>query len=253
MGKGPVATTYRAAVLDATLEAMRAAALGSTDAGGYFPAMYARVTRRVIDDAAAGRFTDGARMARFVVEFADRYFDARADPPAAAKCWRGSFDVAGDASLLVVQHLLIAINAHVNFDLPQTVVRLVDGGAGPVAIRPDFDAVNEVLADTYDEIMGDLDRVTRWTSKAAAYGGGRVFNFSLRAARQQAWRAATRLAAETEAERRDDVAMLDELVAVLAFMVTRPSVPARWLVPILRRLETREPERVIRSLLGPLA
>ena len=62
-------------MLDDTLEAMRAAALGSTDAGGYFPAMYARVTRRVIDDAAAGRFIEGARMANFVAEFADRYFD----------------------------------------------------------------------------------------------------------------------------------------------------------------------------------
>jgi hypothetical protein len=240
-------------VLNDTLEGMRAAALGSTDAGGYFPAMYARVTRRVIDDAAAGRFIDGARMANFAVEFANRYFTARAEPSAAAKCWRGSFAVAGDRSLLVVQHLLIAINAHVNFDLPQTVVQLVDGGAGLAAIRPDFEAVNDVLAETYDEIMEDLDRVTRWTSKAASRGGGPVFNFSLRAARRQAWRAATRLAAETETERRHDVALLDELVAVLAYMVTRPTAPVRWLVPVLRRLETREPDRVIRALLGPLA
>ncbi len=49
-----VPTAYRAAVLDATLAALRTAALDSTDAGGYFPAMYARVTRRVIDDAEAG-------------------------------------------------------------------------------------------------------------------------------------------------------------------------------------------------------
>jgi hypothetical protein len=27
----------------------------------------------------------------------------------------------------------------------------------------------------------------------------------------------------------------------------------RWLVPLLRRLETREPEKVTRALLGPLA
>jgi hypothetical protein len=232
---------------------MRAVALGATDGAGYFPAMYARVTRRVIDDAATGRFTDGARMATFVVEFANRYFDARAEPSSAAKCWRGTFAVAGDPALLVIQHLLIGINAHINFDLPQAVVRLGDGGAGLVAIRPDFDAVNDVLADTYDEIMTDLDRVTRWTSKAATHGGGPVFNFSLRAARQQAWRAATRLAAETDSERRHDVAVLDELVAVVAFTVTRPTVPVRWLVPILRRFETREPDRVIRALLGPLA
>ena len=239
-------------MLDDTLAALREAALGSADAAGYFPAMYARVTRRVIDDVEAGRFVDGARMARFVDEFAHRYLDARAEPASAAKCWRGSFDVAGDPSLLIVQHLLIAINAHVNFDLPQAVVHAVDGGAALSAIRPDFDAVNDILAATYDDLMGDLDRVTRWTSRAAAGGGGRIFNFSLRAARDQAWRAAVRLAAEPDTARRGDLARLDELVAVLAFAVTRPTRPVRWLVPLLRRLETREPERVTRTLLGPL-
>jgi hypothetical protein len=248
-----VPAAYRAVVLGDTLEAMRAAALGANDGGGYFPAMYARVTQRVIDDAEAGRFADDARMAAFVVEFANRYWDARADPSSAARCWRGSFDVAGDPALLIVQHLLLGINAHVNFDLPQAVVRLVDGGAELDGIRPDFEAVNGILAATYDDIMSDLDRVTRWTSKAGASGGGWIFNFSLRAAREQAWRASVRLAGETEPARRDDLALLDDLVAVLAFLVTRPKPPVRWLVPLLRRLETRDPDRVIRALLGPLA
>jgi hypothetical protein len=240
-------------MLDDTLEALRGVALGSVDGGGYFPALYARATRRVMDDADAGRFVDGPRMATFVAGFASRYLDARADPATAARCWRGSFDVGEDASLLIVQHLLLGINAHVNFDLPQTVVGLVDAGAEFAAIRPDFDAVNAILAVTYDDVMGDLGRVTRWTSKAAAGGGGRIFNFSLRAARDQAWRAALRLGAEADAARRDDLVRLDGLVAALAFMVTRPTRPVRWLVPLLRRLETREPEKVTRALLGPLA
>ncbi len=121
------------------------------------------------------------------------------------------------------------------------------------AIRPDFDAVNDILAATYDDLLGDLDRVTRWTGKAAARGGGLIFNFSLRAARDQAWRAAVRLSAENEATRRVDIAQLDEWTAVLAFLVTRPSPPVRWLVPLLRRLETRDPRQVTTTLLGPLA
>jgi hypothetical protein len=84
------------------------------------------------------------------------------------------------------------------------------------------------------------------------HGGGRVFNFSLRAAREQAWRASVRLVAEDETVRRDDLAVLDEMVAALAFLVTRPTRPVRWLVPLLRRLETRDPETVTRALLGPL-
>ena len=96
-------------------------------------------------------------------------------------------------------------------------------------------AVTYILAATYDDLIGDLGRVSRWTGKAAARGGGLIFNFSLRAARDQAWRAAVRLSAEDAATRRVDIAQLDAWVAVLAYLVTRPSPPVRWLVPLLRR------------------
>ncbi len=160
----------------------------------------------------AGHFVDNARMARFVVGFADRYLDARAEPSTAAKCWRGCFDVAGDRSLLIVQHLLIAINAHVNFDLPQAVVQLVDDGAELAAIRPDFDAVNDILAATYDDLLGDLDRVTRWT----AQGGGPRWrlDLQLQPARRPVIRRGGRRCASpprTEPTRRVDIAQLDEL------------------------------------------
>lgn len=240
-------------VLDRTLDSLIEAALAAPDASGHFPAMYARVTRRVLDDAAAGRFTDAARMHAFVERFADRYLDARRSPSTAPRCWRASFDVAGDGSLLVVQHLLLGINAHVNLDLALTVVDLADDGQPLAAIRPDFDAVNRVLADVYHDLLADLDRATRWAARADAIGGGRVFDFSLRRARDQAWQAAARLHPLDRAAREREVARIDELVAVVAYLVANPGVPARWLVALARRFETRDPRRVTRMLLGPLA
>jgi hypothetical protein len=240
-------------MLDETLDLLRAKALAATDAGGYFPALYARVTRRVMADAVAGRFNDGQRMAAFVGSFAARYLDARDDQVHAPACWRASFAVTGDASLLVVQHLFLGINAHVNFDLPQTVVTLADATGDLSSIRPDFDGINDVLHDTYNDVMGDLNRVTRWTGTVAALGGGHLFNFSLRDARGQAWRTAERLHAETPDARLTDVGELDEVVSVLAYLVTRPTVPFRWLASIARRLEAHDPARVTRALLGPLA
>lgn len=126
-------------VLDETLESLRATALAASDAGGYFPALYSRVTRRVMADAAAGRFADGERMGAFVRGFAARYLDARNGPVPAPACWQASFAMTGDASLLVVQHLFLGINAHVNFDLPQTVVNPADMRGDLASIRPDFD------------------------------------------------------------------------------------------------------------------
>lgn len=240
-------------MLDRTLQALVEVALSAHDAQGYFPAMYARVTRRVLDDAAAGRFADPERMQRFVAGFADRYLRAHADPAAAPRCWRAHFDTAGDTSLLVVQHLLLGINAHVNHDLAPTVADLVDAGATLAAVRPDFDAVNDVLAEVYRDLVHDLDRVTRWTAWADAYGGGRLFKFSLTRARSQAWQAAVRLSALDADARRSDLAAIDELVAVVAYLVTRPVAPVRLLARVLRRLENQDAPTVTRALLGPLA
>jgi hypothetical protein len=161
--------------------------------------------------------------------------------------------VAGDRQLLVVQHLLLGINAHVNLDLPLTVVALADRTGDLTGIRPDFDAVNEVLRLTYDEVLRDLDRVTRWTGRVATSGGGHLFNFSLRAARDQAWRAAISLHRLDAAGRAAEGEALDRLVCVLAHLVGRPTAPFRWATPLVRRLETRHPPAVTRALLGPLA
>jgi hypothetical protein len=99
-------------------------------------------------------------------------------------------------------------------------------------------------------VLHDLDRVSRWTNEVATLGGGRLFNFSLRVARDQAWGAAGRLypldadgAAAYRAE-------LDRLVSVLAFLVTRPVLPLRLLLPLARRLEERDPRTVTAALLG---
>ena len=66
---------YRRAMLTGTIEALRTVAQTSDDAGGYFPAMYARVTGRVEQAAADGPIGDREQMERFAREFAARYLE----------------------------------------------------------------------------------------------------------------------------------------------------------------------------------
>ena len=254
-----------APVLGPTIEELRAVALAADDAGGFFAAMYARVTDRVQGAIADGRFGDGARMARFARTFADWYVGPRHGTRALPDCWKAADDVSDDRRLLIVQHLLLGMNAHVNHDLPQVVVELAgagqpDGAADEPSLdgslddlRPDFDAINDILAATQPEILRDLGRVAGWTQLAVAWGGGRVFNFSLARARDQAWGSAERLHRAGANDRRADVAELDRLVTVLAHLITRPSAPVSWLLPIPRWLEEDDPRLVTRQLLGHLA
>lgn len=232
--------------LDETVDDLRGIALGAADATGYFPALYARVTAEVARRVAAGAFEDGERMVRLATTFAGYYVKAFRREVPRPRCWQATWDVCGDGRLLIVQHLLLGINAHINHDLPSAVVD-VD------APHADFLAVNEVLGSVYQVVLRDLDGVARWTNEAARLGGGRLFNFSLHVARDQAWGASRRLLPLDAAGRAAYMRELDELVSVLAYLVTRPAFPASVVVPLLRRLEQRDPVAVTRALLGPLA
>jgi hypothetical protein len=240
-------------VLGATIERLRSEALGADGADGYFAAMYARVTDRVQTAITDGRFGDGERTARFARSFADWYIGPRDGTRPVPACWKAGHDVAADRRLLIVQHLVLGINAHVNHDLPQVVVELAGAEDSLDVLRPDFDAINDILAETLPDILRDLGRVAGWTQVAASWGGGRAFNFSLGRARRQAWQCAERLQRADDVARAREVAELDRLVSVLAYLITRPSAPISVLLRVPRWLEPDDPHVVTSRLLGHLA
>ena len=215
--------------------------------------MYARVTDRVQTAINDGRFGDGERMARFTRTFADWYLGPRDGTRVLPGCWKAATDVGGDHRLLIVQHLLLGINAHVNHDLPQVVVELADDDLSLESLRPDFDAINDILAETQPDILRDLGRVSGWTQLIASRGGGQVFNFSLGRARAQAWQSAERIHRLDETAQASEVAELDRLVSVLAYLITQPSAPVASLLAIPRWFEPDDPRVVTSRLLGHLA
>ena len=233
------------------MDELRELALGAGDAAGFFPAMYVRVTEDIAARIRAGEFADGERMARLIDAFAGHYIGARTGHIAVPRCWQATWDVAGDDHLLIVQHLLLGANAHINHDLALAVVEVAADVGGLESLHGDFHAINDVLAASFAGVMRDLDRVSRWVGAATALGGGRVFNFSLRVARARAWGAAQRLAALDDEARRDYEDELDQLVSVLAYLITRPVFPLGLGVWLARRFEQHDAATVTRTLLGP--
>src|SRR5580693_372649 len=87
---------------------------------GYFPALYRQVTLQVKQGIAQGFFDDGPRMQRLDTTFANRYlaaYEAFRAGGAATGCWQFAFTATQDDRLIILQDLLVGINAHVNFDL----------------------------------------------------------------------------------------------------------------------------------------
>ena len=240
-------------MLTATIDELRSVALAADDASGYFPAMYARITKAVEIAAGEGRFADGPRMEAFARAFAAWYPRIGHDHARVPGCWQAAFDVAGDGRLMIVQHLLLGINAHVNHDLPQVVVELAPRGTDVDVLRGDFDAVNRILAESLPMVLRSLGSVSRWVNTAAVFGGTQLFDFSLKVARRRAWEAAERMLPLDDADRAGYVAELDRLVRVLAYLVANPGPVSKLAVALGRRCEDHDPRRVTTQLLGPLA
>ncbi len=99
------------------------------DGRRFFHATYLRTTRAVADEIERGGFLDGAWLERWDLVFADLYLDAldadlRGEP--VSRPWRIAFDAARDRpDLPPLRHVLLGMNAHINYDLPQALIAVI--------------------------------------------------------------------------------------------------------------------------------
>jgi hypothetical protein len=129
---------------------------------------YLRTTAAVGKAVRDGFFEDGAWVERWDVAFAELYIDAHdADRESRAddvpRPWRLAFDA--DPGLPPLRHVLLGINAHVNYDLPQAMLAVID--------RADFK--DQALLDRRHRDHERIDAVlaSRVTAEDQALGGAR--------------------------------------------------------------------------------
>jgi hypothetical protein len=218
---------------------------------GLFAIMYAGVTSEVRRCCTDGTFGEPARMERFVAAFAGRYLsahDAWRDGRPTTRSWVTAFDTATRWRPVVLQHLLLGVNAHINLDLGIVAADLAGGPAGLPALRPDFEAVNDVLASMVDTSQAAMGSVSPWFGVADRLGARNdeaVIRFSLRRARTQAWAFAQRLAALVAAERPAEIERVDVAVDALARRILHPGAV---ITTGLFAARLREPWRATRAL-----
>jgi hypothetical protein len=176
----------------ALLEPMEAA----RDRRRYFHATYLRTTIAVAGEITRGRFADAEWVERWDVVFADLYLDALEAHLAGrttSRPWAIAF--GAPVGLPPLRHVLLGMNAHINYDLPQALVAVIsdeqfDDPALLARRRADHQAIDEVLAarvaaedDELTRLSGPgplLDRLLRPASRLAT-------KRFLREAREKVW------------------------------------------------------------------
>ena len=196
---------------------------------GYFPALYRKVTLQVQQGITEGVFDDGDRMERLDVIFANRYLKAfeqylsGANPTAA---WDFAFKVSGQWWPIVLQHLLLGMNAHINLDLGVAAARTVEADSLP-GLQGDFNKINQVLISLVGGVQGELEEI--WTpyrllNRALGRVDSAIINFSMEKARDQAWSVALRMGPLNQADQEREIERLDAKVVQLACLVRHPGV-----------------------------
>jgi hypothetical protein len=115
--------------LIAGMQADLAVLRAGDDRRRYFHATYLRSTQAFDREIRRGGFADGAWLERWDLVFAGLYLNAlaadlRGDP--VPQPWRVAFDAARErGDLPPVRHVLLGMNAHINFDLPQALIAVI--------------------------------------------------------------------------------------------------------------------------------
>lgn len=218
---------------------------GDRDPARFFLGTYLRTTRAVDAAVARGLFEDPTWVAAWVVDFADRYLAAlrawRAAAPGVPLPWQLAF--GAKPGLPPEAHVLLGMNAHINYDLPPSLLAMIPPAdfADPHLLdrrRRDHERIDGVLASrvadedlALQRVGGRRTPVDRLIAPANRHAA-RTF---LKEARRKVWRNARALDA---ARRRGDgeyairLADLEEAAAARVRDLLRPG-------PVLLRLAVR--------------
>jgi len=220
---------------------------------GYFAALYRQVTVAVKEGIARGDFEDGPRMERLDVVFANRYLRAHHEFETGAQatlCWLFSFKATKKWRPLILQHLLLGMNAHINLDLGIAAAQ-TSPGEKLAGLKNDFMRINKVLSRLLGSVQSEINSVSPLLKLADKFGGRTdeaVLNFSIEVARDEAWNFALALNDENEADKISLIKKRDKEITDLARLILSPGKFLNCVLFVVRIFETSNVERVIKTL-----
>ncbi len=220
---------------------------------GYFAAMYRRVTQAVKDGISRGDFEDGERMSHFDALFAEHYFralDAFQAGGELRRSWSIAFEATQSRKPLILQHLLLGMNAHIYLDLG---IAAAEAAPGPAyaALQNDFRRINDILFEQLDPTENRVGEHSPWLGLADYLLGSWdewLAKLALQWLRESAWEFGASLAKSDREGWPELIRERDAMVAKVARGILDPGFPLSWVIPIVRFREDQNTARVIVAL-----
>lgn len=137
-----------------------------SDRRAIFLSCYLRMTRNMLDSLGKSVFNDPAWVNNLLEHFAGYYFNAldayHGNPTASPAIWQQTFNAVADPRTRPLQHLMLGVNAHINYDLVLTLIDVLEP-EWP-ALTPsqrlqryaDHCQINQIIAQTIDEVQDEV-------------------------------------------------------------------------------------------------
>lgn len=218
---------------------------------GIFAALYRKVTIRIKEGIARGEFEDNPRMEQLDVIFANRYilaYEQQKIGVTPTQSWAISFSAVKMNEAVVLQHLLLGINAHINLDLGIAAVETV-GTNSLGGLLNDFNKINDVLAELVEDVQLKISKISPLIgllNRLAGNADERLTNFSIKLARDGAWRFSQRLYTTRKIDRPACIEERDRGIAILALNLAKPN--GRWMRTVLQVIKLFESKNVAKVI-----
>jgi hypothetical protein len=210
---------------------------------GYFPALYKRVTIEVKNKINENYFENNARMEKLDVAFANRYIEAFISYRKEDQCtlsWQLAFDTIQHWPPLVIQHLLLGMNAHISLDLGIAAASVVDG-EDILTLRNDFMKINIILGSLVDEVQDQLSRMWPLLKPIDWLAGKldeKLSKFAMSIARDAAWQVALDYSKIHSIEEKESyIRNRDMAVAKFGSKLASPGLVLNGVIRLMRFLE----------------
>lgn len=211
----------------------------NNDRIGYFAVLYQKVTAKVKEGIKAGFFDDGPQMEKLDVIFANRYLEAYfayKNGKTITESWEITFNYSTKYWPIVLQHLLMGMNAHINLDLGIAAAK-VSKDRNINELKGDFNRINEVLSSLVNEVQQDLSEIWRplkWILKLSGKIDNHITDFNMKLARDGAWKFAKRISGKGGDELKTQINQRDKKVALKARIITNPGILISFLFLFIR-------------------
>lgn len=142
----------------------------ASDRRAIFLDCYTLMTRNMLKAIETGEFNDPKWVNALLQRFAEYYFEAldayEQNATQAPAVWRITHNAAREPSTMVLQNLLLGINAHINYDLVLTLTEMLEPEwvelteAGREIRYFDHCHVNDIIGQTVDAVQDNV--VEHW-------------------------------------------------------------------------------------------